>query len=176
MFCPKCSQQQVSEDTRFCSRCGFQLNVVKALLLNDKLPASDEPRTAKNSLSKRDISIGAVLMFIAAFVVFAITSDLPPFHSARIIFLIGAWFALTLLINIKPLIKYFLRGDLTDETELIEDRMVMGVSAGNRPAALPPSHSIPVDVYPAPATTAEMTLPPSVTEDTTNLLNNPHSG
>ena len=32
MYCPKCSQIQTEDGLRFCSRCGFQLGVVKELL------------------------------------------------------------------------------------------------------------------------------------------------
>ena len=42
MFCPKCSQEQISDETRFCSRGGFQLNVVKALLAEESAPQPAE--------------------------------------------------------------------------------------------------------------------------------------
>ncbi|MCA1591434.1 MAG: hypothetical protein LC754_02015 [Acidobacteria bacterium] len=32
MFCPQCSQQQLSNDVRFCSRCGFALGAVARVL------------------------------------------------------------------------------------------------------------------------------------------------
>ena len=35
MFCPQCSQEQVSEDTRFCSRCGFPMIGVSQLLADN---------------------------------------------------------------------------------------------------------------------------------------------
>ncbi len=48
MYCPKCSQQQVSEDLRYCSRCGFPLTGVALVLENDglipQLAAKDAPR------------------------------------------------------------------------------------------------------------------------------------
>ena len=28
MYCPKCGQQQVSDNTRFCSRCGLPIDVL----------------------------------------------------------------------------------------------------------------------------------------------------
>lgn len=34
MHCPRCGQQQVSDQTKFCSRCGFQLGLVSELLAN----------------------------------------------------------------------------------------------------------------------------------------------
>jgi len=36
MYCPKCSQQQVSDDIRFCPRCGFQLDAVKGLFAENQ--------------------------------------------------------------------------------------------------------------------------------------------
>ena len=32
MYCPKCSQLQISEEMRFCSRCGFALGAVRELV------------------------------------------------------------------------------------------------------------------------------------------------
>jgi hypothetical protein len=68
MFCPKCSQAQVSEQVRFCSRCGFRLDAVKELIENDAL--AEKPRAhAETSLPpQKDISIGAALMFIGGIV------------------------------------------------------------------------------------------------------------
>ena len=34
MHCPRCGQQQISDQTKFCSRCGFQLGLVSELLMN----------------------------------------------------------------------------------------------------------------------------------------------
>lgn len=168
MYCPKCSQQ-VSDETRFCSRCGFQLNVVKALLANEAIPAGAESRRVSRSFSKRDISIGATLMFVAALIAAIVVYDLPPAHSARIIFLVFAWFLLTLLINIKPLFLYFLRGD--SQPDGVDIPATRGLSSAGREPVLPSSRSVPVNVYLSPAAaTGEMGPPASVTEGTTNLL------
>src|SRR5919199_883923 len=35
MYCPKCGQQQVSEELRFCSRCGLPLRAVSELIADD---------------------------------------------------------------------------------------------------------------------------------------------
>ena len=53
MYCPKCSQQQVSDQTRFCSRCGLLLSNITELLANDGLPAALESRTEQHQLSPR---------------------------------------------------------------------------------------------------------------------------
>jgi len=173
MFCPKCSQQQISDETRFCSRCGFELNVVKALLASDISPQTAETQKPDRSLSKRDMTIGAALMFVFAFIVAAITVESPPASSIPIVFLIIAWFALSLLINIKPMIQYFLRGDASAQAadDFSASKAVLKFTSRNK-KALPESHSIPVEDFVMPsANTAEMVQPRSVTEETTNLLN-----
>jgi cytochrome c biogenesis protein CcdA len=170
MFCPKCSQEQISDETRFCSRCGFQLNVVKALL-SDTQAQGDETAKPERSLRKRDMTIGAFLMFVLAIIGAAITIDMPPSHSARIIIIVMAWMGLTLLLNIKPIIQYFLRADSSPANE-VSSPGLMGKFTSKNKKSLPASHSIPAsDLVMPGAKTAEIVQPPSVTEPTTNLLN-----
>ncbi len=173
MFCPKCSQQQVNDETRFCSRCGFELNVVKALLSSGSNLPSAETRKPDRSLRKRDMTIGAFLMFVLAFFGAAVTSDLPPNHTGRIIIFVLAWIGLTVLINIKPMIQYFLRGDHSAlPVEEISTAKVFSKINWRQKNALPESRSIPaVDFVKPTANTAEMVQPFSLTEETTNLLN-----
>lgn len=169
MFCPKCSQEQISDETRFCSRCGFQLNVVKALL-SDNQAQGDETVKPERSLRKRDMTVGAFLMFVLAIIGAAITIDMPPSHSARIIIIVMAWMGLTLLLNIKPIIQYFLRADSSPENEVSSPGLISKFTSKNK-KSLPASHSIPAsDFAMRGANTAEMVTPPSVTEKTTNLL------
>ena len=69
MYCPKCSQQQVSDEIRFCPRCGFQLDAVKALLAgNQDIPAltQAEPPSEAASTRKRDVLLGATLMLVGS--------------------------------------------------------------------------------------------------------------
>jgi len=172
MFCPKCSQQQVSDETRFCSRCGFQLNVIKALLTEDGLPQTPHTEIQKidRSLRKRDLTFGAFFMFFFALVVAAITVDLPPSHSAPIVFLIIAWLVLILLINIKPIFQYFLQTD-SSAKDISTSETFSNLTAKIKHAALPSSHSISAEDLIMPTiNTAEMVSPLSITEQTTNLL------
>lgn len=180
MFCPKCSQQQVSDETRFCSRCGFQLSVVKALLTNDEVSQGQnaEMSVPDRTLRKRDLTIGAALMFFFALMMAAITVDMPPSHSARIICLVIAWLVLTLLINIKPIIRYFFHGDTqssankTSASELMSSPTFRFENKMQN-AALPSAQDITaVDLVMPRRNTMEITAPPSITEPTTNLLEN----
>jgi hypothetical protein len=173
MFCPKCSQEQVTDETRFCSRCGFQLNVVKALLTEESFPPGPlEIQKPDRSLRKRDLTIGAALMFVAAFIFAVITVDMPPSHSARIICLIIAWLGLSLLINIKPLFQYLVRGDVSADKNSLSSGLGNDTSLPNnyQAPALTSARNIPADLMMPVRHTAEMAQPPSITEPTTNLL------
>ena len=59
MYCPKCGQQQVSEEVRFCARCGFTLAAVKAGLAGDEV-ALATPTSPPHS----DINSGVALMLL----------------------------------------------------------------------------------------------------------------
>ena len=173
MFCPKCSQQQISDETRFCPRCGFQLNVVKALLASDDAPQTAEiEKTTDRSLRKRDMTVGAGVMFFFALIAAAITVDMPASHSSRIVLLVVAWLILSLLINLKPIIQYFLRADNSSPaTEDFSVSKTFSKFTSRGKNALPEARGIPAaDLVMPNLNTAEMIQPPSITENTTNLL------
>jgi uncharacterized membrane protein YvbJ len=68
MHCPRCGQQQLSEETRFCSRCGFQLGIVSELLLHDgwlpQLAQLDEASGKRNIFNKKNGVLFAIFWFI----------------------------------------------------------------------------------------------------------------
>ena len=176
MFCPKCSQQQASDETRFCSRCGFQLGIVKAALAADEsqvtspLVAPDAPGTPARSRRQRDKTVGAFLMFLVALFVAATTGDEGP-----VVIMILFWVLLTLLINLGPLWRYFFGKDeaaASSAAPKSKPGLFRRASRQREQQALPPAQSVPVTnvgVRP-PFNTAEVVRPPSVTEGTTNLL------
>ena len=53
MYCPKCSQLQVSEKVLFCSRCGLLLNSVKEAILAESKTKASQPETSEGKLSPR---------------------------------------------------------------------------------------------------------------------------
>jgi hypothetical protein len=169
MYCPNCSQQQASDETRFCSRCGFQLGVVKALLSSD--PSAPAPAPAPDPARRqKDLTLGAALMFLSALAVAAVTVELPPGHSNRIVVLVVAWLLLTLLINLRPLLRYFL-GEKAPAAAHDAADLTTRVGGAPHNSALPPARAVPA-AQPAAQQfdTAEVVHPPSVTERTTNLL------
>lgn len=68
MFCPRCSDAQVSEDVRFCKRCGLRLEAVHDLIAGDTRMQSQADAVLP---PQKEISIGAGLMFIGSIVAMA---------------------------------------------------------------------------------------------------------
>jgi hypothetical protein len=186
MYCPRCSQQQASEEVRFCSRCGFQLGVVKELLSQTEAsaPAVEPlPPARARGLRKRDVTVGALLMFVVGMVVVLFPDTAPPpVRDGQMVALVALFIVLTLFINfVGPLLRAANRLFGEDEaspkrgqlSQQQQPDLSTQVGAGRDRAALPPTRSAPAAPFNSPrADTAEMLRPPSITEHTTNLLNN----
>jgi hypothetical protein len=176
MFCPKCSQQQIYDDIRFCSRCGFQLSVVKALLVaaDASLSKTSESAAPNRSRRKRDMTIGAVLMVVFALHSAWTTEDLSL--DREYTSLIVKCFILCWLINIMPVIRDFFYGNRTQDSSSspkILSRLIAKFKNRDQNSALPAADGRPAtDYFTGRIKTAELIAPPSVTEDTTNLLRN----
>src|SRR5918911_536815 len=70
MFCPQCGQRQISNEARFCSACGFPLNVVTELLTNGgQLPWRPPATGVGLSPRQRGIRQGALMMLSTILVV-----------------------------------------------------------------------------------------------------------
>jgi hypothetical protein len=180
MFCPKCSRQQISDNIRFCSGCGFQLNVVKALLVADDgsmlPPMASESIAVNRSRRKRDMRTGAALMCIFALHTAWTTEDLSL--EREYTSLIVKCFILCALINIVPVIRDYFSGDTLQDSASSPKmlaRLMAKFKNKDQNHALPAAYGRPAaDYFTGRITTAELLPqpPPSVTEDTTNLLRN----
>lgn len=71
MYCPNCGQQQVSNQIRFCSKCGMPLEAVAGVLSNGGvLPVVSAPTPLKStSPRKRGLKQGGILMLLGVFFV-----------------------------------------------------------------------------------------------------------
>ncbi len=86
MFCPQCSQEQISEDTRFCSRCGFLMTGVSQLLANNgMLPQLlNSSNSGLETPRKKGVRKGGKLMLLGLIIVplilfFSMATNLGPF-------------------------------------------------------------------------------------------------
>ena len=178
MYCPKCSQQQVDDNVRFCSRCGFPLGPVTELLASGgTLPLF--PATGQQSgLSPRQKGIrqGALMMLstmlIVPIVIFLgvvmlhLPGELIPLVSVLLFMggLLRILYAVLMEEN-RPV------GQLDAAHNYIPPAMPARLSTpAARGTALPPPQSAPVPAWRRPVDTSELVSPPSVTENTTRLL------
>ncbi|MGI8732721.1 MAG: hypothetical protein ACR2LM_05400 [Pyrinomonadaceae bacterium] len=166
MYCPKCSQQQASEELRFCSRCGFPLAGVATLMANDGALPRVEHTAPSPARRGRIIKESALLTLVAWVVAFFTTMFWDwggPLESVTkagslIFFLLG-------LIGLLRFLYAFL---FVREASFATPEPAFPHASSR--AALPPQQHNPLTDYPRRTNTREMAPRPSVTENTTRLL------
>ena len=172
MYCPKCGQQQVSDETRFCSRCGLPINVLAEWLAGGGVLAvrEEEAPLALASPRRKGINRGAKLVFLSVvllpiFLGLSFLVDEPvPLFVPFTIFLAG----LSLMLYSR------IFGEEVAPVKSLQAQP-SGSRAKLRSTALPPAFSIGMKgVGEQPVRTAELVKPPSVTEHTTKLLDTRH--
>lgn len=175
MYCPQCGQQQVSDELRFCSRCGFQLGGVTQLLATGgELPGLYKGDNKKlRSPRAQGVRQGMMVIFIA--MVLIPLSELFKPH--------GEILPVTLMMAGLMRILYaaiFQEGSMRRKkldgasSPYVPPALPRQMSVeGERGGALPPAQSVPVSGYSVRRVeTAEIAQPSSVTEHTTKLLDN----
>lgn len=164
MYCPKCSQQQLSEELRFCSRCGFPLAGVALLLEHEGaipwlLPKEQKPGHRRQIIKESALlTVGSWIVALFSTLWWDLGGSLESVAKAAslIFFLLG-------LIGLLRFIYAFL---------FVRERVAPTSPALPTPvrrSALPPPQDVPLTDYPRPIT-REMVPRGSVTENTTRLL------
>ena len=171
MFCPRCGQQQASDAVRFCSRCGFRLEVVSGLLSTGGEPLALAPgaEPAHESPRRKGARAGGKLLLSGAFLFFAlgllsemIRTPVELVIVGLIVFIAGLSRLLYALI--------FEEGPYRRKAQPTHAPPAQ-LAPHHEAAALPPQQSVPARGYVPPrAETAELAHRPSVTEGTTRLL------
>lgn len=177
MFCPQCGQQQVPGVVRYCSRCGFALDGVMQLLgSGGVLPmyhrTPDEP--VQMSARRKGVKQGTILLLSGAVIV-PILAVLASFSNAAFPQVLAALAAIICFIGGPFRMLY---------AALFEEGAPKRFPTyGPPPVAVPQQFGPPRQHTPLPAppparspspwrrpNTAELANPPSVTENTTRLL------
>ena len=178
MFCPQCGQQQVTGVVRFCSRCGFPMDgVIQLLATGGIVPAyrtSDEP--VPISPRRKGVKQGATLVLLGIVLV--------PILGMFASFAQGSTF-LEILAGLAAIIC-FIGGPLRMlYAGLFEEGAPKPVPHYGPPIPMhvpqqftphPQAHALPPQPARSPGAwrrrpnTAELANPPSVTENTTRLL------
>ena len=166
MFCPKCGQQS-SDEVRFCPRCGLSLAGLATYVAgNEFAPARPEAAQPPEQTAKRlAMRRGAKLMFFSVVlfpiflgICFLIDGPVPLFVPFTV-FLTGLVILVYSLLfgeDLIPARSTAARRDLN----AVADRHALGAQQFT-PASLFAQQR---------ANTAEIVHPPSVTENTTKLL------
>lgn len=178
MFCPSCGQQQTSEDTRFCSRCGFLLTGTSHLIASGgvlpQLPANYDPNII--SPRKRGLKQGGLLllfgMIIVPLVALLVEAARGPDIIVAVLALVTFWGGI-----LRMLYALFFESKFPQipANESVLPKAVQNVLPGNKNSnALPPQQSMPVSSYAPPASgnwreTKDL-VQPSVTEHTTKFF------
>lgn len=164
MYCPRCAQQQVSDDMKFCSRCGLSLaglsNWVASgggLYVPGAPLALPKPR-------RKGVRRGAKVVFASA-VMFPIFLALSFLVDEPVPLLLPF---IALIVGLSTMIYSRIFEELPITSHEVQQSR-LGTTVGN--TALPPAPSIPVsNVNAQNVRTSELAQPASVTEHTTKLL------
>jgi hypothetical protein len=177
MYCPHCGQQQVTGVVRFCSRCGFPLDgVIQLLSSGGMLPvyhSSDEP--VQISPRRKGVKQGAVLMLSGAVIV-PILGVLASASNAVFPEVLAAVAAIICFMGGPFRMLYaalFEEGAPKRMPAYGPPPVAVPQQFGPPPrqnAALPPPPARSASSWRGRPNTAELANPPSVTENTTRLL------
>ncbi|HEX8128727.1 MAG TPA: hypothetical protein VF527_06450 [Pyrinomonadaceae bacterium] len=182
MYCPKCSQPQVSDEVQFCSRCGLPLNNLKEMVLAYGQTKVGESKAVEDKLSPRQkgvrqgvslillsvILIPAYILLAALFpasdrLVESSPSDTPFEKISQAILFTIFMFGLARVLYAR----LFQTGARLAESE----PEVAQMDAPSTNYALPPAQSIPVSGFGTWRTnTGEVVQSPGVSEHITKSL------
>lgn len=173
MYCPQCGQQQVSDVTRFCSRCGFPLEGTTQILASGGTAPLRYVQPGPKQLSPRSKGVrqGAVMMLSTMLLVpvVAIISTYILGHPEVLVSLT----AMGLFLGGLFRILYALIMEDSQPTVNVDHAAGYAPTQFGQPAhhaALPPPAANPSMNWRPRPNTSEIYQPPSVTENTTRLL------
>src|SRR6476661_9724307 len=176
MHCPKCGQLQVSDDTRFCSRCGLLLTgIAQVVARGGVMPnAGSEVRKGGSSPRTRGLKKG-LFIFLLAFLVVPILAIFTVMARAEPFAVVLSAIFLTVGGMLRAAYALMFESSVSDSPEfaavggVASPAFLSGSAASN---ALPPNQSVPADAYLSPSgrwrdTNDLAADPPSVTDSTT---------
>lgn len=185
MHCPNCGQQQVSNEIRFCSRCGFPLGLVSELLAHGGFL----PQLADLNKKKKFTKKHGVFLSLFWFVLFVLI--LTPFFGivdadevAGVMAILGVFGGFLMLVasliflkSEKSLANPSFQTNQQQFPQQFPNQSPQNIYQTSQ-NALPPQQSQPVSSFVPPSAgswkspdTGELVQPRSVIEDTTKLLN-----
>ncbi len=171
MYCPQCGQQQASESLRFCSRCGFPVEGVLTLIANGGNLGPYLGANQGRSARARGVRQGAALFLLGILIV----PILAVFYNTAG----GSFWELMLPLSaiicfVGGLMRMLFAAVFEESRPSVRVMPtayappMVGMPAPAQ--ALPPATANPGAVWRPRTATSELARPPSVTENTTRLL------
>ena len=167
MYCPNCGQQQISDEMRFCSRCGLALTGLAEWLAGGRIQRVEQTQAPEPSPRSKHTRRAAKLMFFSGvlFPIFlgiclAVEEGGPMFFPFFVLFVSLVWMLYArLFISNTPRVTY----------QAPETTALGSMSARS---SLPPASTTSIPVGRPQVRTNELAQPPSVTENTTRFFDN----
>lgn len=184
VYCPKCSQPQVSDERQFCSHCGLSLTNLKEIVLAGGKAKTSQSKAGEDKRSPRQKGVrqGAMLMILSVILIpaYVLLAALFPANDRLVesavsdtpFEKISQAILLTLfLLGLARMLyaRFFQAGTIDGESDSQTDFAQLTGSGSDY--ALPPAQSIPVSGFGSwRANTGEIAQPASITERTTKSL------
>jgi len=175
MYCPSCGQQQISSETKFCSRCGMPLGLVAEVVAQGGyLSQLAALNTKPPFFSKKKGVVFGTLWFI--FLTMFCTAFLGilngPEELIALVAITGVFGAMMIIVGSLVLLP-------SSKVQRIPGAAgplaPPAIPPAQRAGALPAQQSVPADAYSTPRAGSWRDTndlqPTSVTEGTTRLLN-----
>ena len=168
MFCPKCGQQQVSDNTRFCSQCGISINGLAEWIASGGSPALREENAPMvlTTPRHRGVRRGAKVVFFSL-------ATTPVFFFFSL--LVGAPIPMLIpltffLIGISVMLYSRIFNEATPYIGGQQDEAFGLRTMFNRSSLSAAPNNIINSGNERQAVTSDLIQPPSVTDHTTKLL------
>lgn len=173
MFCPHCGYRQASDEVQFCSTCGFALKGVRQLLATDGAPTflTSDVQPEQLSPRRKGINRGALLWLIGAVLVpllSVLDADKSLIGAVAVLLFIGGFARIVyaLLAQSKHPAPSNL---LSQKARSVPEQFARSTERASL-AALAASETHFNSSARRRSITGELSMPPSVTDHTTRLL------
>ena len=177
MYCPRCGQEQVSSELRFCSRCGLPLNLVAEVVSNGgTLPQLAQLYQSKTIFTRKNgLKLGLVWFLLMTFLVTPLLAIADGEEIVAVAAVLGFVGGLLIMLFSYLFLKNEPKNLNANEINQSINESANFLRGNKGQNALPPQQSIPASTYaPPPAgswqSNTEDLQPRSVTEETTKLL------
>jgi len=171
MYCPNCGQQQVSDEMRFCSRCGLALSGLTEWLAAGASPIkpADQDQVAMDSPRRKGLRRGAKLMFFSL-VLFSISLVVSLAINEGAVMLLPCALLFVSLVWILYA-RLFIPKTKSVSPPVLQAPSVQSHTFESNSARAPLNPATIMSIPPiSQVKTNELAQPPSVTENTTRLL------